>query len=229
MAAIIALVCTSIIYLLAKRLHDRFRTILLSPLLLCPLILVSGLLLTHIPYEQYEGGGQWLTLLLQPATVALAVPLYRNLERLRRYWACIVISIAGGVVVAIWSVVEFASWVGLDQTIVASLAPKSITTPIAMDVAALIGGTPAMTAVFVILTGLTGSALGPLLFRLLSIRQPIARGLLLGMGAHGTGTATAFKYGPVEGAFASLAMVLAAFLTMAVALGAGHLSPSILS
>jgi predicted murein hydrolase (TIGR00659 family) len=210
-------ILTLAVYVGSKRIYGRRRWIILSPLLVSPVALVALLSVTATPYGDYMAGTHWLSYLLGPATVAFAVPMHRHFDLLKKHAAEILGSVAAGALVALVTSVPLAEWVHLGGQTVLSLAPRSVTTPIAMDISRAIGGVPTMTAVFVIITGLFGLAAGPVVIRLLHIRTPIARGALLGMGAHGCGTSKALEFGPVEGAVASLAMVLGAGVTILIA------------
>lgn len=214
MMAFLALIGTIIIFYTSKKIYARYAKIWLSPLLICPLILVVILLLTGVDYEQYNSGATWLSKLLGPATVAFAVPMYKNYALLKRNAKAIFASLITGSVVAIASSFILAVLAGLNNEMVNSLVPRSITTPIAMDISNIIGGEPTMTAVFVIVTGLTGSIVGPLVIRWFRFKQAASKGLLLGMGAHGCGTSKAFEFGEREGTFSSLAMIVAALVSI---------------
>lgn len=212
--AIVSFLGTIIIFLLSKKVYKKLNWILLSPLLICPLVIILILLLSHIPYEDYNSGAIWLSKLLGPATVAFAVPIYKNYPLLKKHAKAIGVSLITGSAVAIVSSFLFAMWIGLSNDMINSLVPRSITTPIAMDISEIIGGEPTMTAVFVIVTGLTGSIIGPLVIKATHIRTSAAKGLLLGMGAHGCGTSKAFEIGELEGTYSSLAMIVAALISI---------------
>ncbi len=214
--AVLSLLATVLIYVAAKRVYRRHRRVLFSPIFVAPLLLAVLLLLTGLPYKVYFQGGQWLSFLLGPGTVALAIPMYKNGPLLRRYAVEIGSSVVLGALVALISSVLPALWLHLSSETASSLAPRSVTTPIAMEISRSIGGVPTLTAVFVIITALVGLAAEPLLTRLLAIKSPVARGALLGMGAHGAGTARAFELGSLEGTVASLSMIAAAGATLAL-------------
>ena len=209
------LAATVALYAAAAALHRRAPVALLSPLLTAPAALAAALLAGRVPYRAYMGGGRWLADLLGPTTVAFAVPLWRSRDLLRRHARELSAGLLAGCAVAVGSSVELARMAGLDGLLVASLAPRSITTPLAMEVATRLGGSPALAAVFVIATALVGLVLGDLGIRHLPLRSPLARGALLGMGAHGAGTAQALALGPVEGAIAGLTMISAGLLVIA--------------
>lgn len=152
--------------------------------------------------------------MIGPATVALAVPLYKNLAILKKHYLEILVSVLFGSLLAIGSSAGMAKMLHLDVQITGSLVPHSTTTPIAVAVAQVIGGIPSITAVFVLLTGLLGIVLGPLLIRVLRLHHDIAKGVVLGTSAHAAGTSKAFEFGAVSGSISSISMILAAFFTL---------------
>lgn len=217
MAALASLFLTLCIYLLSQRLYRYCGYVFLSPLLICPAILISLLLLFHISYNTYNEGGQFLSLMLQPATVALAVPIYKYRGLVKTYISELGIGITVGAAIALITSMGFASLLGLSPQLINSLASRSITTPMAMNISHMLGGNPAMTAVFVIITGLAGVIIIPLLFKIPLIENPITKGMMLGAGAHGTGTAKAYELGALEGAIASLTMAFMGIITTFIA------------
>ncbi|MFK2826620.1 CidB/LrgB family autolysis modulator [Bacillus sp. B190/17] len=217
MIALFSVVFTAGLYWAAKWCYKHQPKVYLSPLLTVPLFVVVFLLWTHISYESYNAGAKWLTHMLEPATVAFAIPLYKYLNILKKHAAEIIVSVLSGSVAAIISSMIIAQVLHLNTQIVNSLIPRSITTPIAMGLSASIGGIPAVTAVFVIITGLLGTIIGPVLIRVLCIENEIARGALLGTAAHGAGTAKAFEFGSITGTISSLSMIIAALITLCVA------------
>lgn len=208
---------TVAIYLLAKRLYRRTGKMIFSPLLVCPIAIIAILVAFHVPYESYAAGGNVLSYMLQPATVALAVPMYKYRATVKKYSMEIVLSVTCGAVVAIVTSLVIAQYAGIDGSLAASLAPRSVTTPIAMNVSQSIGGNPSVTAVFVICTGLIGAMLTTLVLKYLPIKNPITRGMLFGISAHGTGTSKAYESGQVEGSVASLAMIFMGIVTTVIA------------
>ena len=201
-------------YFLADALWRRLgRPALLSPVLVAVALVALLLAVTDTPYATYFEGAQFVHFLLGPATVALAVPLYRSLAAVRRSAFAVVVGLMVGSTTAIVSAVSVAWLLGGDAVVLRSLAPKSVTTPVAMAVAEQIGGLPSLTAVLVILTAMVGVVLGAATLSLFRIRDPRARGLALGVSAHGLGTARAFEEGEATGAFSSLGMGLNALLT----------------
>lgn len=158
---IVSLFLTVLVYLGAKKVYQRFPRVYTSPLLVTPAVLVGLLLLVNVPYESYNLGGGLLTDMLQPATVAFAIPLYKYFPVLKKYAVEIILNVAVGSCIAIISTALIAKWLHLGTGLIDSLVPRSVTTPIAMNVSEMIGGMPAVTAVFVILTALLGTVIGP--------------------------------------------------------------------
>jgi predicted murein hydrolase (TIGR00659 family) len=201
-------------YVLANRVYRRFgRSPLLNPVLLAVIVLVLLLKLTGTPYANYFEGAQFVHFLLGPATVALAIPLFRQVQAVRRSLPALLLSILVGSATASLSAVLLAQLAGGDRQTLLALAPKSVTTPVAMGITERLGGLPSLTAVLVILTGILGAMLGPILLDLLRIRDERARGLALGTASHGIGTARALQISEVAGAFAGLAMGVNALVT----------------
>lgn len=211
---LLGLTVTLVAYVIGDWLYRRLNLHpLANPVLIAVLLLVALLWATGTSYERYFEGAQFVHFLLGPATVALAVPLYRNVRALRRSALAILLAVLVGVTVASTSAVVTAALLGADVETLLSLAPKSVTTPIAMGVAEQIGGLPSLTAVMVILTGILGAVFGPWTLSLLGIRDWRARGLAIGVAGHGIGTARALRVNATAGAFASLGMGLSAVLT----------------
>ncbi|MBI42840.1 LrgB family protein [Marinobacter lutaoensis] len=211
---LLGLTMTLVAYGLAHRLYLRARANpLVNPVVGSVALLITVLMATGTSYEDYFEGAQFVHFLLGPATVALAVPLYQQLSRLRQLWLPVAISLLSGVVIAAGSSIWLARLFGGSREIQMSLAPKSATAPVAMGIAEKIGGLPSLTAVLVVLTGVTGAVLGTKLFDWLRVRDDSVRGIAMGVAAHGIGTARAFQVSPQMGAFSGLAMALSAFAT----------------
>jgi len=184
-----------------------------NPLLTATALVILALVVAATPYETYFEGAQFIHFLLGPTTVALAIPLIDNLDRVRRLLVPIGLALVAGSLTAIVSAVAIAALLGAPRSVLISIAPKSVTAPVAMSLAQEIGGIPALTAVLVIITGVTGAVLGPPLMNLLRVRDDAARGFALGVASHGLGTARAFQASELAGVFAGLAMVLNGMLT----------------
>ena len=187
--------------------------VLANPMLISIVLLAGLLLVTGTPYRAYFEGGQYVQFLLGPATVALAVPMHANLSRIRRSAPAIIPAILAGSLTAAVSAMLVARWMGASRTVVLSLAPKSVTTPIAMGIAEQIGGSPSLAAVFVLLTGLTVVVIGPAVLRMLHITDWRARGLAGGTAGHGLATARLLLVNETAGAFGGLAIGLNGIFT----------------
>lgn len=186
---------------------------LANPVLLAVTALVTILWATGTPYRTYFDGAQFVHFLLGPATVALAIPLYAQLGRLKRMAVPLLLALLAGSLTAAFSAVLIGHLFGASDATLLSLAPKSVTTPIAMGIAERIGGLPSLTAVLVILTGILGAVGARSLYALLKIDDHAVRGFAIGVASHGIGTARAFQVSEQAGAFAALAMGLNGLLT----------------
>lgn len=211
------LLLTVLGYYALKPVYRRLPRWWTSPLFTVPLLLAALGLLLGMNYPVYIRDTHWLVLMLGPATAAFALPIFRYRGLIRAHWPALLVGVLGGSAMAIGSAWVLATACGLDDSVRRSLLARSITTPLAMLVSADIGGVPELTALFVVITGVAGIALGELLLRCLPLRSALARGALFGVGAHGAGTAKAYDVGMEEGSVASLAMVLAGLLNVVLA------------
>lgn len=211
------LTLTLLAYLLAHHLFRRLGDVpLLNPVAVAIAVLALMLTLSGTSYEVYFEGAQFIHFLLGPATVALAVPLYEHRARVLSALLPMSIALLAGALTAVGSAVGVAWMLGASPQSLASLAPKSVTTPIAMGIAEKVGGLPSLTAVLVILTGILGAVLATPLFRLLGLTDMRARGFATGVAAHGIGTARAFQVDELAGTFAGIAMGLNGLVTALV-------------
>ena len=195
-------------YQLALALFERTRLVFLQPVLLSMTLVIGVLLLCGIDYAEYRASVSMLSVFLGPATVALAIPLFLNLKRIRQLLWPILLTLALAGSLATVLGIGFAWLLGADHVMQMTLLPKSVTSPIAMLVAEQLGGIAALAAVFVLITGVIGAILGPGLLTRIGVRNPAARGMALGITAHAVGTAQALQEGEETGAFAALAMSL---------------------
>jgi len=186
---------------------------LLNPVLLAIIMLVAALKVTGTTYQTYFDGAQFVHFLLGPATVALAVPLYAQFDKLRAMLLPLAGALLAGSLTAIVSAIGIAWLLGAADTTLLSLAPKSVTAPIAMGIAEKIGGIPSLTAVLVIMTGVSGAMMAKYVLDALRVRDFGVRGFALGLASHGIGTARAFQVSEQAGAFAGLGMGLNGLLT----------------
>lgn len=207
------IILTIAVFLTMEKLYMKLPNPLLLPALTSTILLASMLVLFHIPYETYMIGGEWINRLLGPAVVALAIPLYRQKETLKKYAMPIISGVTIGAVVGILSGTSLGKWLGMSKEMVYTLLPKSVTTPVAIEIASSLGGIPTLAAVFVIFAGLVGAILGPYLVKWFRIDGAIGQGIGFGTASHAFGTIKALEYGELEGAISSVAMTLCALLT----------------
>ena len=201
------------LFFIAKLLQKKTGILLLNPILLTIALLIIFLKTTGISYETYNKGGHLIEFWLRPAVVALGVPLYLQLETIKKQLLPILLSQLAGCIVGVVSVVVTAKWMGASNEVICSLAPKSVTTPIAMEVAKSLGGIPSLTAAVVVCVGLLGGILGFKAMKLTHVHSPMAQGLSMGTAAHAVGTSTAMEVSRKYGAFASLGLTLNGILT----------------
>lgn len=201
-------------FLAAKQLYLRFDKMpLLNPTLLTIVAICAGLVSLRVPYETYFESVKILHYLLGTAVVSLAVPLYRNLQKLADQLPRIALAMVAGSVTSIVTGLLIARALGASASTVLSIAPKSATAAVSMEIARGIGGVPAVTACLTIVTGIVGAVIGPYLLTWTGVTSPSARGVALGTASHGIATARAFSESELAGCCASLAMVLNAILT----------------
>ncbi|MFZ6692180.1 LrgB family protein [Undibacterium sp. SXout20W] len=211
---LLGLTATLIAYQIAYFLYTKSRfSPLANPVAISVILIVTVLLGTHTPYQTYFAGAQFVHFLLGPATVALAVPLYQQMNKLRSQWKAFLVGAVLGSASAIATAMLIASALGASRVTVLSLASKSVTMAIAMGVSEKVGGLPSLTAALVMLTGIIGAMMASGVLNLLRIKDDAIRGFALGVSAHGIGTARAFQINEQMGAFAGLAMGLSGLLT----------------
>ncbi len=210
---------TVVAYVAAVRIAAAFGgSPFANTVLIATVLVIATLLLTDTPYQQYFEGAQFVHFLLGPATVALAVPLFRNIAAVRKSLLPMLLALLAGSLTAIGSAIAIATAFGAPETVLASIAPKSTSAPIAMELAKSLGGIPSLAAVLVILTGITGAVIVTPLMNALRIKNYAARGFAVGVASHGIGTARAFQVSDVAGAFAGIAMAMNGALTSIIVL-----------
>ncbi len=209
----VLLAMTFAIFYYLRRLQRHTGWVLLNPILITIVLMIIYLKLTDVPFEVYQESGSLIEFWLKPAVVALGVPLYLQLKAIRRLLLPILLSQVVGCVVGVVSVVLVAQILGATPVVIISLASKSVTTPIAMEVTSAVGGMPSLTAAVVVVTGILGSIFG---FRVLAfgrVGSPVAQGLSMGTAAHAVGTSAAMERSQRYGAYASLGITLNGLLT----------------
>jgi len=203
------LTLTICLFVLARLLYRQMgRHSWMNPVLISVLALVVILISTDTPYDIYFEGAQFVHFMLGPATVALAIPLYRQWSSLKRHPLALTVSLLSGSLTATVSAILIAKLGGVSDQALISIAPKSVTTPVAMGISETLGGLPSLTAVVVILTGILGASVGPWLLDKIRVTNPMAKGLAMGTASHGIGTGRAIYMGDVAAAFSGLAMGL---------------------
>ena len=195
-------------------LKKKFKYAFLNPLLISIIFVIGVVTLCGVDYESYENSAQYLSYLLTPATVCLAVPLYQQMTLLRKNLAAVACGILAGVLASLGSVLLLGFLFGLEHDVYVTLLPKSITTAIGMGVSEELGGLVTITVAVIIVTGVIGNVIGEAVCKLFRIYEPIAKGLALGTSSHAIGTAKALEMGEVEGAMSSLAIAVAGLLTV---------------
>lgn len=210
---IVLLALTFGVYYGARQLQKWTGWVVLNPILVTIAVLIVFLKLTGISYDTYQEGGRYIDFWLKPAIVALGVPLYQHLGQIRRQFVPIIVSQLVGCLVGLVSVVLIARWMGASREVIISLAPKSVTTPIAMEVCSAAGGIPSLTAAIVVCVGLLGAVFGFKMLEVWHVRNPYSQGLSLGAASHAVGTSRAMEKGDTYGAYASLGLILNGVLT----------------
>jgi predicted murein hydrolase (TIGR00659 family) len=211
------IILTIVLYVISRTIFIRTKNPLYNPVLLSTTVIIVVFYYTGITFEQYKPAKDIMTFLLGPATVALALPLYLNRNVLRQALLPIAVGITCGALSTVTTAVLLAKISGLDSLITASIAAKSITAPIAIEISRLTGGDPAIAVAFVVFTGTLGSIIGPSVLSFCKIKNPIARGLAMGVTSHGQGTATILQEGALQGAMAGVAMAVAAIFISFIA------------
>ncbi len=205
----------------AQLIQKRLQSVILNPILVAIVLIILVLKMGDIPYETYYEGGKYIEFLLKPAIVALGVPLYLQIEQIRKQAVPILVCQLAGCIVGAVSAFLIAHYCGSTLEVAISLSPKSATTPIAMEVSKLMGGIPSLTAIIVILTGILGAIFGLKFLNLPGVNSPIAQGLALGAAAHAVGTSHAMEKNVKLGVYSSLGLIVNGTLT-------GLLTPYIL-
>ncbi|MBQ8537716.1 MAG: LrgB family protein [Clostridia bacterium] len=207
-------VLTIIAYEIGLLLRRRFKAALVNPILIGVILVIAINQLTKTDYETYHQSAQYLSWLLTPATICLAVPLYEQMTLLKKNLLAVACALIAGVLSSLGGVLVFSLAWGLDHQMYVTLLPKSITTAIGMAVAQELGGIVPLAVAVIIFSGLMGHMLASAFFKLIGVKEPAAKGLAIGTASHAIGTSRALEMGPVEGAMSSLAIAAAGILTV---------------
>ena len=195
-------------------LKKKFKFPLLNPLLVSIVFVIGFLVLFRIDYDTYNNGAKYLSYLLTPATVCLAIPLYQQMELLKKNMLAVILGILSGVLASLCSTLIFAFLFGMTHKEYVTMLPKSITTAIGMAVSEELGGIVTITIATIILTGIIGNIIAETVCRIFKIEEPIAKGVAIGSASHAIGTVKAMEMGEIEGAMSSLAIAVAGLITV---------------
>lgn len=209
---------TLLAFQLGLYVQKKLKSPLANPLAIAVILVIATLQICKIPLASYKVGADFIALFVVPATAALAVSIYTKRALLRKYWLPIIAGCAAGSLASIGSVFLLCRLFGLNEQLTSSLIPKSVTTPIAMDLSAQLGGTPSITVVAVIVTGILGAICAPILIKLFRVKNPIARGIAIGTSSHAVGTTRAIAIGEIEGAMSGIAIAIAGISTVLICL-----------
>lgn len=205
-------------YIFAGFLQKKTKLSILNPLLVSVLIIIGVLLIFDIPLSAFNEGGDIVTMFLAPVTALLALSIYRQRELVKKNFVAILVGTVVGAIVSIGSIIVLANILGLDDRLTSSLVPKSVTTPIALAVSETLGGIPGITVCALILSGLFGNILAPVLIKLLRLNDPVAAGIAIGSSSHALGTVTALELGEDIGAISSIAIPFSGIITVIISL-----------
>ena len=203
-------------YKIGFEIQKKYKKVFLNPLLISIVLVIVVLLITGVSYETYQYGAKYLSYFLTPVTVCLAVPLYKQMETLKKNMAAILISISIGCVVHAGVLIAVTYICKMDQQLLMSVMSKSVTTAIALGVTSEIGGIQGITVIGVMVAGISGAVAGPSLLKLFHITEPVAQGLAMGSASHAIGTSKAIELGEIQAAMSSLAIVVTGILTVVI-------------
>ena len=208
------IILTIIAFEIGIFINNKWRNPLLNPILIATVLIIGFLTVTGIEYETYKVGGDYISFFLGPVTVLLAVPLYKQIQSLKRYWFPILAGITVGSATSVICVIACAKMFNLSKTLMLSLTPKSITIPMGSVFSEQIGGIPSITIVSIVITGITGAVTAPLVCRYFRIKNPVAQGVAIWTASHALGTTKAMEIGEIQGAMSSLSIGVAGVITV---------------
>ena len=204
-------------YGLGTMLQKKFKLPIFNPILVATAIILVVLAVLHLDYNAYNAGAKYISFLLTPATICLAVPMYEKLELLKKNWKAVLVGIVSGVITSLCCILVLCAVFHLSHEEFASLLPKSVTTAIAMGISEELGGIVSITVPIVVVTGILGNIIAPFVCRVFRITEPVARGVGIGTSSHAVGTARAMQMGEIEGAMSSLSIAVAGLITVVLA------------
>jgi len=207
---------TIITFISIRKIVITLKLNTINPIIVTLLFLIASVVVTGTPYEEYERATHWITYMLGPIVVMLAIPLYKNETALKRHFKAVMVGVATSFIVSVLSVIVLSFLLKLDNAIMTSMLPKSITTPMALEVTKMTGGLPGLTVIFVIITGIVGASLAPWTMSLFKVRDPIAKGIGIGASSHGIGTSKAVEMDDEVGAASGLSMGICGVTTVVV-------------
>lgn len=216
-SAFFAVFLSLLAYVIGLKIKKKVKNSLINPMLIAILIVIVVLLILGIDYKTYNEGAKYITYLLTPATVCLAIPLYEQFQLLKNNWKAIILGILSGVITSAFSILSIVMLFGMSHEDYVTLLPKSITTAIGIDVSTELGGYVSITVAAICITGIFGNVIGETVIGLFKIKEPLAKGVALGTASHAIGTSKAMELGEVEGAMSGLSIVVAGILTVLLA------------
>ena len=209
----VLLALTFAVYYVATIIRKKTGIILLNPILITIAVMICYLKFADISYTTYNEGGKYIEFWLKPAIVALGVPLYKHLNSIKQHFIPIFLSQLAGCIVGIVSVVAIADLMGATNEVIISLAPKSVTTPIAIEISSALGGIESLTAAVVVCVGILGAVIGYRIMSIIKLRDDISKGLAMGTASHAVGTAASMEVSPIHGVYATLGLIINGVLT----------------
>lgn len=211
------ILCSLIAFEIALWIQKKTKLLVLNPLLLSIVFIIVFLMITGIDVSVYQQGGNLINMFLGPVTVVLAVPFYQQLQSLKHFLVPILAGVLLGTCAAMSSILICSLFLKFQPEVIASLLPKSVTTPIGIEISIQLGGIPSITVLNILVTGIVGTMIAEVACRVFGIKNPVAKGIALGTSAHAIGTSKAFQYGNVEGAMSSLAIGVAGLMSVVLA------------
>lgn len=203
-----------VMYMIGLKIAQKAKTPIANPLLIAMILVIAFLKIFNITFEQYNNGGKYISFLIAPATVAMIINLYKNIELLKKNIVPVLVGVVAGVLTSVLSVYLMSALFGLDNTLRMSIVPKSLTTAIGSAISGEYGGIVPITIVCMVITGIGGAVIAPTVMKTLRIEDPVAQGIGIGTASHAVGTSRALQMGEVQGAMSGLSIALAGFVSV---------------